>query len=100
METQTIINSALILALITTWSYVGISGLEPTHYCEDREITAYCYKLSSTNKSCYTVSITEGQKICSNGWKEIPIKIFSEKNISYDKVGIQYICGKYGCELK
>ena len=72
MENQTKINAAFIIALIATWTYVGVSGVEPTHYCESRELKAYCSSLSSTSKTCYTLLAKTGGKRCTEGWKEIP----------------------------
>ena len=44
METQTKINSAIaaIILLIAGYVVVGDQGLEPTHYCESRELKMYC----------------------------------------------------------
>ena len=50
----------------------AISDQEPSHYCLSREIKAYCYDLSSTEKTCYTLPEKIGGKRCTEGWKEIP----------------------------
>lgn len=74
METQTKINIigavVLILSLIAGYTLVGNTDLEPTHYCEEREIKAFCYSLSSTMKTCYTEINRTGGKRC-DVWKEI-----------------------------
>ena len=72
MQKPTIYEIGIILTLISTFAIVGLSDKEPTHYCEDREIKAYCYDLSSTAKTCYTLPNTQGGKRCSSLWKEIP----------------------------
>jgi hypothetical protein len=71
METQTKINSAIvaILLMIAGYSIVG-EDLESTHYCEEREIKAFCYSMSSTMKTCYTEMNRTGGKRC-DVWKEI-----------------------------
>ncbi len=72
METQTKVFSviAAILFLISGYAIVGDIDLEPTHYCEEREIKAFCYSLSSTMKTCYTQMNKTGGKRC-DVWKEI-----------------------------
>lgn len=75
MENQTIVNIGLVslLVLILTFQIVGDINLEPTHYCEDKQIKAFCYTLSSTNKTCYTQINNGGAKLCYSLWKPIPI---------------------------
>lgn len=72
METQTQINTVIgiILLMIAGYAIVGNTDLESTHYCEEREIKAYCYSLSSTMKTCYTEMNKTGGKRC-DVWKEI-----------------------------
>jgi len=72
METQTKINSAIaiIILLISGYVIVGDTSLEPTHYCEEKQIKAFCYSLSSTMKTCYTEMNNTGGKRCDI-WKKI-----------------------------
>ena len=84
MENQTKINIGLLIALIATWSYVGLEGLEPTHYCESREVTSHCFDLSSGDEPyrCYTNPTLTSWKTCSGGWDEIPEnKVIEQKPV-------------------
>ena len=69
------LSIAAILLIILSFTQVGDTSLEPTHYCESRELKAYCYDLSSTSKTCYTQEDRTGGKRCTEGWKVIPIEI-------------------------
>ena len=61
-----IILSTILLASI------GLNVMpEPTHECDSRELKAYCFDLSSTGKTCYTLPNKIGGKRCTEGWKEI-----------------------------
>ncbi len=93
MENQTKLNIAVILTLIATLTYVGVSEMTdtPTHYCEERQIKAYCYELSSTMKTCYTLPGKIGGKRCDI-WKEIPEPEITEVSSGYS--GKEYICPK------
>lgn len=73
MEKATVALIIATLALISNFTNIGLTDKEPTHYCESRELTAYCFRLSASGKSCYTVSLTEGRKVCTETWKEIPL---------------------------
>ena len=70
MELSTKILSGIVALLLLIDSYQMVSNREPTHYCERREIKSNCLRLSSTNKTCY--SVEKGWR-CTEGWKEIPI---------------------------
>ena len=104
METQGKINIALIIALIAGFTYTGISDVEPTHYCEVRELKAYCFDLSGTEKTCYTLPEKTGGKRCSSLWKEIPATPTTiaggagEANPAL--AGAKYICDSEDCNLK
>ena len=102
MDTQKGINAGLILALIATWTYMGVIDLEPNYYCEDREIKAYCYDFSSTMKTCYTLPGKTGGKRCSSLWKEIPqIQVEPEVSAEINEIrttpGRRWICGPVNC---
>ena len=79
MENQTLINIGLILAMIAGFTIVVVlddegKELEPTHYCESRELKMYCAKV--TEFYCYPSLETRlGSKKCNEGWREIPQEI-------------------------
>lgn len=100
METQNKVNVAIFVAILTTWAFVGVSGVEPTHYCESRELTAHCMDLSSSGMTCYTLPSKTGGKRCSEGWKEIPI-IPKTPDIPPNNIvsnAQQYKCSPERCE--
>lgn len=73
MEKQTYAIIASILIAVSSFTYVGVAGKEPTHYCEAKQIKANCESLSSTNVTCYTLPAKAGGKTCTGGkWLEIP----------------------------
>ena len=51
--------------------------LQPTHYCDSRQIHSYCYELSESKITCYTIQSefdggrATGGKRCTEGWKTI-----------------------------
>jgi len=75
METRTILELTALLLVIAGFTTVGITTQDDTHYCLEREIKAYCYNLSSTMKTCYTLPGKVGGKRCIEEWKEIPFII-------------------------
>lgn len=83
----------LSLALIVSLGFNVMP--EPTHTCESRELQAYCFDLSSTGKTCYTLPGSTGGKRCTEGWNEIN-KINIQKEISAK----QWLCSVDGCEIK
>ena len=96
METQTIINVALMVALIGTFTYVGVEGQEPTHYCESRELTAYCYSFSPSTITCYTLPGKIGGKRCTENWKEIDF----QEVINTNNAIKEYSCDNKECKEK
>ncbi len=93
METQTRVNIGFgaVIALIA--SFVLIGNIEPTHYCESRELKMFCAR--TTAKYCYPVLETRlGSKKCEEGWKEIPF-IEEVKEIGSGKA--TYHCNNKGC---
>ena len=97
METSTKINSvmAVIILLIGGYVLVGDTSLEPTHYCEERQIKAFCYSLSSTMKTCYTEMNNTGGKRC-DVWKEIGN--VEQEIISPEPRKVkQWLCNQTGC---
>ena len=91
VETRTIAEITALLILIGTFTYYGISTQEPNYYCLEKQIKAYCYDLSSTMKTCYTLPAKTGGKLCSEGWKEIP-------NLFDKQLKNRYICDNEKCE--
>ena len=92
------LSITFILILITGFTYFGVSGQEPTHYCLNREIKAACLDFSSTEKTCYTFPSKTGGKRCDVPWKEIPFieTLGSIKQI--DQTAANRIhCTKDGC---
>lgn len=73
MKTQKIINVGLIIALLTTWGYIGVADKQPNYYCDDLQVKAHCYDISSTGGTCYTLPAKTGGKRCLSVWQEIPI---------------------------
>jgi len=86
MENQTRINIIFILALIATFVYVGetdefgVPINEPTHECRDKETKAYCYELTSSGKTCYTLPGRKGGKRCliEPYWEDIPVETITQ----------------------
>jgi len=96
METQTIVNSVIgILLLIGGYAIVGDISLEPTHYCEENQIKAFCYSLSSTMKTCYTEMNSTGGKRC-DAWKKIG-NVEVEPIIPTYQNSKQFLCNQVEC---
>ena len=99
MDKPTGISIAALLLVIATLTYVGLvdkSGQpinEPNYVCWDREIKAYCYEVSSTNKTCYTLSDKTGAKRCTSLWEPIP----EEESQYYEPSKGDYVCDFNGC---
>ncbi len=68
-----IVAVAIIILAIESYNYYGPLDLEPTHYCLNKEIKAYCYDLSDSKVTCYTQPERTGGKQCRGGqWELIP----------------------------
>ena len=99
METSTKVTSVIIALLVVIQGYQLVGDREPTHYCEERELKAYCYDLSSTMKTCYTLPAKTGGKRCIE-WKEIPFleeeKVIIKEDINevISEGKVDYICPK------
>lgn len=65
---------AITAVILATFAIVGNIDLEPTHYCESRELVAHCVSLSDSGITCYTLPGKTGGKRCSEGWKELSVK--------------------------
>lgn len=102
METGTIISITGIILMIAGFTFVGYNDLEPTNYCLEREIKAHCFGLSSTGKTCYTLTKTTGGKRCTEGWKDIPTIFDLPQDISVEPIikrttGERFVCTSNGC---
>ena len=84
---------ALSVALLLT---LGLNAMpEPTHQCDSRELLAYCFSLSPTEKTCYTLPNDIGGKRCTEGWAET----FKETEVisTGAAIGKQYHCSTTEC---
>ena len=90
METKNYTIIGLSLALLISLGFNAMP--EPTHQCNSRELQAYCFELSSTGKTCYTLPNKVGGKVCTEGWVEI-------EDIKEDivEVGLRLSCTNNGC---
>jgi len=90
MEKKTITYTMIGLSMVLLVS-LGFNAMpEPTHQCDSRELEAYCFDMSSTGKTCYTLPGKTGGKRCLDGWIEIE-HIESKSNAR------QWCCGNV-CE--
>ena len=82
--------SAVILATL------GLNVMpEPNYQCDSRELLAYCFDVSSTGKTCYTLPEKQAGKRCTEGWIEtFTPKEFVDTGIN---VGQQYHCDTEKC---
>ena len=88
-----------IILMLAGFTYIMIAGLEPTHYCLNKEIKAYCYNLSSTERTCYTLPAKTGGKLCDETWKEIPfIGILDQFQVQVSQEGNRLHCTSLGCK--
>jgi len=79
---------SLGLALLVS---LGLNVMpEPTHECDSRELQAYCFDLSSTAKTCYTLPNKIGGKRCTEGWNEIEYKQIQSN-------AVQWLCDTNEC---
>jgi len=91
METKdyTIITLSILLL-----ASVGLNVMpEPNYKCDSRELKAFCFDLSESGKTCYTLPKYTGGKRCTEGWKDL--------NKVSEIVGIKWLCSpkpNYGCE--
>ncbi len=94
METGDKIFSAALISLIATFVIVGDLNLEPTHYCLNKEIKAYCYDLSDSKVTCYTQPEKTGGKQCRGGQWEL---IEKTPQIEYKAPSGDIHCTSKGC---
>ena len=73
---------------------------DDTHVCRDLEISKYCDRLSSTDKTCYpTPGVTVGKKYCSGKWEPIaaPEPLIIVNDCEYSGTGPAQCCSVQGC---
>ena len=69
-----------------------VSTFEPSHECKDRELSFYCFSLSSTLKTCYTLPDRKGGKRCL-------VEPFWEEIIYEDPLCPEKECPEIKCEV-
>ncbi len=100
METQTKLNIGYAAIILILAGYAIIGDIEPTHYCEAREIQTYCTNLTKyyglENGKCLSPF---GNKLCRSGWEEIPfIEQVIRKNTHSGRLEACGVRG-LGCEM-
>lgn len=94
MESKNYIMIGLSIALLVSLGFNTMPA--PTHYCDSRELKAYCFDLSSTGKTCYTLPNFVGGKRCTEGWKEF-IKEKQNTQLVTSSIYKQWKCNNDGC---
>ena len=97
MEKKDYTMVGLSMVLLVALGFNAIP--EPTHQCDSRELEAYCFSLSSTNKTCYTLPANTGGKRCSSLWQEIPMSYTSETKPSATQLKASN-ANKWSCNTK
>ena len=67
IKTYTTVSASLV-ALIA-FGFLAVP--DPNYSCDSKRQVAYCFNLSSTKVTCYTLPAKKGGKTCSEGWKQI-----------------------------
>jgi len=69
------LNISLGIVSVSLLVLLGVQFLpEDTHYCESRNMTMDCERVSSTSRTCYpNLENTKGNKFCREGWVQIDI---------------------------
>ena len=84
---KTTIGISAVMAFIVSFAVVTVFDekgelLEPTHYCESRELQMHCAR--TTAQYCYPVDeALVGRKRCIEGWKYIP-EVIEEPQQKYN----------------
>ena len=96
-------NYTMVLLSVALLASLGLDVQpEPTHYCDDRQLVAHCYDLSSTKRTCYTLPAKQAGKLCGAAWQLIPnevIEIREFKNVTELVNVVAYTDnGKYFCD--
>lgn len=101
MDSEALKNYAIGTLTIALLVSLGFNVQpEDTHVCRELEITKYCNRLSSTEKTCYPTAGTRiGSKYCSSGWEEImaePEPATIGPSVPYN-IGTVWKCSVDGC---
>ena len=68
-------NYTMIILTAAVLASLGLNAMpEANNYCTALQTKAYCFSLSSTNKTCYTLPANTGGKQCLTlpYWQKIP----------------------------
>ena len=64
----------MVILSVSLLASLGLNAMpEANYYCNSTTTKAYCFDLSSSLKTCYTLPDKQKGKICSEGWKELII---------------------------
>jgi len=88
-------NYAMVTLTALLLGMLGWGAMpEPTHQCDSRELDAYCFSISPTEKTCYTLPENQRGKRCTEGWKEKfqPVEVI----VTGKPIGEQYLCDTFG----
>lgn len=97
--TDTWKNYTMIALTAVMLVSLGFNAMpEATHYCDITQMKAYCFDLSATSKTCYTLPAKTGGKQCSTVWQKIPLVPVQEE-CPICKEGICPICKEGTCPV-
>ena len=98
MESKTK-NYTMVVLSIALLASLGFNVMpEATHYCEERELKAYCFSLSDTLKTCYTLPAKQGGKRCLKGWQKVEGELEIESKLKYQQQKeVKYLCDNNNC---
>ena len=98
-------NYAMISLSIILLASLGLNAMpQANYYCDASQAKAYCFDMSSTLKTCYTLPNRGGGKVCGDLWKKIPDPVentaaCSPYVVAYTDNG-KYFCDKVGKDAK
>jgi hypothetical protein len=102
MEPKDYTMVALATVLLVSLGFNAMP--DATHYCDSKQIKAYCSRLSSTGVTCYPMPTgTTGSKSCTEGWKIMPkIPVTPKKELAPVCDSVRVIAytneGKWYCD--
>ena len=68
-DLQTYVNVSAVLSVFLAAGFLIIP--DANYKCDSKQQVAYCFNLSSTGVTCYTMPSRTGGKTCTEGWKGI-----------------------------
>ncbi len=96
-------QKVIIGVLVTIAGFMLFGSIEPTHYCEDREMKMYCSELTKyyglENGKCIN---PDGNRVCRSGWEEIPIldTTTTSTTTTIQAIGNRFeVCDKITCKV-